>query len=158
MNAKKLSLIIIITVIAVALLIVGSAAAKASESTFNCSNNEEYETTDPGSWSFPDGNIHIRGMKQTARVVCDDTRLIGYNDITVNANWDANFTGPMWGKFTFRSDEGGIFKGTWNGMMTADGSWYNAVGNGSGEYEGLKLWIDKEIDQTTGRILNPMGD
>ena len=136
---------------------VGSAAAQASESIFTCAP-EDYVTTDPGSWSFPDGNIHIRGMKQYGRVVCDDPRQTGVNYITVNANWDANFTGPMWGVFTFQSDEGGIFKGTWNGMMTADGSWYNAVGNGSGMYEGLKLWIDKEIDQTTGRILNPKGD
>ena len=157
MNTKKLSLITLVAIFAIALLIVGSAAAKASESTFTCTD-EVYETTDPGSWSFPDGNIHIRGMKQTAHSVCGDPRVTGHNSITVNANWDADFTGPMWGEFAFQSEEGGAWNGTWNGMMTADGSWYNAVGNGSGMYAGLKLWIDKEIDQTTGRILNPKGD
>ena len=157
MNAKKLSLITLVAVFAVALLIVGSAAAQASESTFTCTN-AGYQTTDMGSWSYPNGNIHIRGMKQTTLSTCGDPRVTGYNDITVNANWDSNFTGPMWGEFTFHSDEGGTWKGTWNGMMTSDGSWYNAVGKGYGQYEGLKLWIDKGIDQTTGRILNPKGD
>ena len=94
MNTKKMFLAALIGVIAVALLIVGSAAARSSESTFNCPVGT-YGTTNPGSWSFPDGNIHIRGMEQVARSDCEDSRVVGYNYITVNANWDANFTGPM---------------------------------------------------------------
>lgn len=157
MNTKKMFLAALIGVIAVALLIAGSAAARSSESTFTCIETDNAVTA-MGTWSFPNGNIHIRGMEQVARTVCEDSRVVGDNHITVNANWDANMTGPMWGTFTFVSDSGGTWKGTWNGMMTSQGGWYNAVGSGDGEFAGLKLWIDKDIDQTTGRILNPSGE
>src|SRR3990172_1285732 len=113
MNTRKLLLTTLITVIAIVLLIAGSASAQASESTFTCTD-EGYNTTDIGTWSFPDGNIHIRGMKQTAHSICDDPRVTGYNYITVNANWDANYTGPIWGTFTLQSDAGGTWIGTWN--------------------------------------------
>lgn len=156
MNTKKIFLTALIGVIAVALLIASSAAARSSESTFACAE-EDYGVTALGDWSFPGGNVHIRGMEQMVRSECEDSRVDGYNYITVNANWDANMTGPMWGTFTFLSDSGGTWKGTWNGMMTSQGSWYNAVGVGEGEFAGLKLWIDKDLHQVTGRILNPAG-
>ena len=157
MNTKKMFLAALIGVIAVALLIAGSAAARSSESTFDC-EVVSYVTTDPGNWSFPDGNLHIRGMQQVAQSVCEDSRVVGHNYITINANWDATMHGPMWGTFTFESDSGGTWSGTWNGKMTSQGSWYNAVGVGGGEFAGLKLWMDKDFDQLTGRILDPKGN
>jgi hypothetical protein len=157
MNTRKSVTIVLASVIVLALLIAGSASAKASDARFECGEGL-YETTAPGNWAFPDGNVHIRGMQQIARVDCPDSRQVGYNYLTINANWDANFHGPMWGTFTFISDEGGSWTGTWNGQMTENGSWYNAVGNGQGIYAGMKLWIDKGFETTRGRILVTGGD
>ena len=158
MNSKKFKSIVLVAVIGLALFITSAAAAQASDVRFECGPDGPYATTDPGTWSFPDGNTHIRGMQQVARVECADSRQVGYNYITINANWDENYTGPMWGTFTFVSDEGGRWTGTWNGQMTADGSWYNAFGKGEGMYAGMKLWIDKSYEVTSGRILDPHGE
>jgi hypothetical protein len=160
MKNRKSTIIAAITiVISLALVIAGSAAAKAVDTRFECGPDMPYETTDPGEWSFPDGNIHIRGMQQVGRVDnCPDSRQVGYNYITVNANWDEDYTGPMWGTFVFISDEGGKWTGTWNGQMTADGSWYNAYGKGQGIYAGMKLWVNKYYELTSIRILDPKGE
>lgn len=149
--------IVLVTVIGLALLIAGSASAQASDVWFECEEGETTPTA-PGAWSFPDGNIHIRGMQQTTRLDCTDSRQVGFNSITINANWDAEMHGPMWGTFTFVSDEGGSWTGTWNGQLTENGSWYNAVGNGKGIYAGMKLWVNKGYDTTSMRILDPHGE
>jgi len=158
MNSKKIKTIVIVTVIGLALIIAGSAAAKANDTRFECGPTGGYTTTAPGAWSYPGGNIHIRGMQQVGRVDCPDSRQVGYNYITINANWDENYTGPMWGTFEFISDEGGSWTGTWNGQMTENGSWYNAYGKGQGLYAGMKLWVDKVYDSTSVRILDPHGE
>jgi len=158
MNSKKIKTIVFVTVIGLALIIAGSASAEASDTRFECGPEGPAMTTDPGTWSFPDGNIHIRGMKQFSRVDCPDSRQVGTNYITVNANWDQSYHGPMWGTFTFISDEGGKWTGTWNGQLTENGSWYNASGKGQGIYAGMKLWVDKEYDSTSMRILDPHGE
>lgn len=158
MNSKKIKTIVFISMIGLALIIAGSAAAKANDTRFECAPDTAYTTTAPGEWSFPDGNIHIRGMQQVGRTECPDSRQVGYNTITINANWDENYHGPMWGTFVFISDEGGKWTGTWAGQMTEAGSWYNATGNGEGMYAGMKLWIDKDYDLTSARILDTNGE
>ncbi len=113
--------------------------------------------TNHGTWTFPDGNIHLRGMVLPCNETASDPRLAGSNTIVMNANWGADGLGPMWG--TFRQvNEGGVWEGTWEGMMTASGSQLHITGKGSGGYEGLKLWQEGGNGVYQGRILDPHGD
>lgn len=107
---------------------------------------------DPGMWTYPNGNIHIRGMVSRYNETSTDPRMYGVNVVVVNANWHGNYTGPMWGTFWLENDYGG-WKGTWAGLMTVQGSGYNAVGDGFGDYSGMKLWINVNNGVCTGSIL-----
>ena len=137
-----------------ALLLGGIAPAAAAEKT-------EYQCTetlvailDPGTWSFPDGNLHIRGMVQLFREEAPDPRTVGNNTVVVNTNWRPDGTGPMWGTFRMETDEGGLWKGTWAGKMTEGGSFYQGVGDGFGLYAGMKLFVDMNYGVCQITILN----
>ncbi len=129
-----------------AVLLVGIVPVTAAEKTVFACTEETIALLDPGTVSFPDGNVHIRGMVIQALEDAPDPRNQGINTIVVNANWGKDGTGPMWGTFHMVTDEGGTWKGTWAGRDTGQGSWYNAVGNGFGKYAGMKIWIDKNYD------------
>jgi len=92
-------------------------------------------------------------MVQLLDEPASDTRLVGINTIVINANWQADWSGPMWG--TFRLETGdGRWEGTWAGQMTGQGSWYNAVVRGYGAYAGRKAWWEMSYGICQGRILD----
>lgn len=138
--------------VVMAVLLIGTAPVTAAEKTeFQCTETF-IATLDPGSWTFPDGNIHIRGMKSLFREE-GDARVEGDNTVVLNANWRSDGTGPMWGTWRLVTDEGGIWEGTWAGMMTEQGSWYHAVGDGMGMYAGMKMWVDMNFGDCRIKIL-----
>lgn len=148
-NRVRLS-IFLITVVALLLAVTPAIAANKVE--FQCTPTYSH-LLNIGDWTYPDGNIHIRGMVQSEHSVAPDPRCVGDNTIVINANWHADGTGPMWGTFRYETTEGGIWEGTWAGRMTDEGSWYNATGNGYGIYAGMKIFVDKVFDVTTITIL-----
>jgi len=134
------------------LLLPGVAPVMAAEKTeFQC---EEIlvDTPNPGRWTYPNGNIHIRGMVNRYSETSTDPRMYGVNEVILNANWHEDYTGPMWGTFWLENDYGG-WEGTWAGLMTVQGPRYNAVGDGFGDYAGMKLWINVHNGVCTGSIL-----
>ena len=151
MKTRKFSLVVLIALMLVLLLGVGSANA-ADKSVFPC-NEELIETLDPGTWTYPGGKIHIRGMVQLFRETSPDPRNIGYNTVVVNANWNSDFHGPMWGTFSNATDEGGLWKGTWAGRVTENGPVYHATGKGHGIYAGMKMWVDVHYGACTVTFL-----
>lgn len=151
MSKKFYRLGVILVVMAV--LLIGVAPVTAAEKTeFTCTETF-VAILDPGSWAFPGGNIHIRGMVQLLREEAPDPRSVGDNTVVVNANWRSDGTGPMWGTWRLETDEEGVWEGTWNGMVTEEGSWYNARGDGIGKYAGMKMWIDTNFGDCRITIL-----
>jgi hypothetical protein len=140
MRNNKVRLAAILAVMAIILIVVAPGAA-AEKTVFECTDTF-IETLNPGTWTYPDGNVHLRGMVNVSRAGAPDPRGIGYLTVVINANWDENYTGPMWGTFSLETDEGGLWEGTWQGMATMEGSYYLAVGNGFGLYDGMKTWVD----------------
>ena len=88
----------------------------------------------PGTISYPDGNIHIRGAAVQTRVT--SSLFSGNMIVTLNANWNSNFCGPVWGTFVLTLDNGGVWEGTWSGKRAlAAGGWsatLRAEGFGTG--------------------------
>jgi hypothetical protein len=151
MNRKIYGMGVILVVMAV--LLTGVAPVTAAEKTeFPCTETF-VATLDPGSWAFPDGNIHIRGSVSLFREEAPDPRSVGDNTVVANANWRSDGTGPIWGTWRLETDEGGAWEGTWNGMMTEAGAWYNARGDGSGLYTGMKMWVDMNFGACQVTIL-----
>lgn len=66
--------------------------------------------------------IHIRDFIFVSRVDASDPSLTGWMTVQLNANWDANATGPTWGLFSLALDAGGTWDGTWQGLRTQEGS------------------------------------
>jgi hypothetical protein len=136
-----------------AVLLLGVSPVAAAEKTeFQCTETG-VAMLNPGTWSFPDGNVHIRGMVQLLREEAPDPRSVGDNTVVVNANWRSDGTGPMWGTWRLETDEGGLWEGTWAGQMTEQGSWYNAVGDGIDLYAGMKMWVNMNFGDCQIKVL-----
>jgi hypothetical protein len=93
--------------------------------------------------------------------------------VQLNANWNANFEGPLYGTFTIHLDVGGSWAGTYEGQRIFDstaGIWKGTLhvrGSGfGGEVDGMKMMAEDQLEsifpmpiayigEITGRILDP---
>jgi hypothetical protein len=163
MKGRKVSVWIILTLVAVLFVAPGLATAKATR--IDCTGTESAPTVlEEGVWTFPGGNIHVRNrvsLYEEESSVCP--QLAGSNTATMNANWNANFVGPMWGTALTETGYGGggVWQGHWQGALGADGSCtYQAVMHGvSGSVTGMKamLTADCNTGVWTATILDPYG-
>ena len=168
MKKQRLLILVILALIAALALVTGSVAAKATKTEFTGTTSFG-AVIDPGVWTFPGGNVHVRGLVQTAYLVADDPRVTGTETVVANANWDANTAGPVWGTSHIEVDYGGggVWEGTFTGEFYPDGSHsVRFVAHGiEGSVEGLKMsgTVVFTADPTapgisTGIILDPHGD
>ena len=145
-NTYKLGAILVVMVLLLAGIIPASAAEKTQ---FTCI--EEWGgLIDDGVWTtYPNGNIHVRGMTFFLYETVSDPRISGTNYVTQNANWGPDYTGPHWGTFKI-VNEHGWWEGTWNGI---GGDGYHAIGKGFGDYAGLHFrWLNTEEEGCSGEI------
>jgi hypothetical protein len=152
---------VLLTLVAVLLLAPGSVAARVA--WIDCTGTESLTSVlDEGVWTFPGGNIHVRDrVSQYEEVSSVCPQVAGTNTTTMNANWDANSVGPMWGTGLSETDYGGggAWQGRWRGALGADGSCtYQAVMLGvSGSVAGMKAMVtaDCSTGAWTATILDP---
>jgi hypothetical protein len=109
---------------------------------------------DPGAWTFPDRNIHVRGMtsEYIEQISCPENS--GTNTVVMNANWDENYVGPIWGtsELVTPYEGGGVWKVAWSGKINPDGTFsYKGVGKGvSGSVSGLHIKVYGYTEQPNG--------
>jgi hypothetical protein len=164
MKRRKHLASVVLALIAALLVATGPAAAEATVTEYT-GTSTLLGIDDWGTWTFPDGNIHVRGCVHVYYDDTTDDRLTGLIYPAVNADWDATGVGPMWGTIRIEPDIGGGFwEGTWTGMVHADKSFsIRGVGQGRGDFEGLKVSFTYEysgptIGTTSGRILDSHGE
>lgn len=151
--------LIVISIVTLAALLLFAAPVAAQAVATEITGTESCITTDPGTLTFlPNGNIRVRGMLQQCTEAASDPRAAGTNFVVVNANWNSSFIGPMWGTWRLVSNDGGIWEGTWEGMLTESAGEVHAEGDGEGIDSGSKMWIDSVNRVWRGRILDPHGD
>lgn len=95
---------------------------------------------EPGAWTYPGGNIHVRGMVEYLHTTSDDPRVCGDHILWVNANWNAEGYGPIWG--TYRLDVAGLdghWEGRFTGEVSASGVATKMRGVGHGDLAGLRI-------------------
>lgn len=166
MNTKRILRYLVLTVVICLMFVPVMASAKATVK--HCSGTEIFgQTIDPGVWTFPDGNIHVRGMVSEYLEQMDCPETSGTNTVIMNANWDANYVGPIWGTSRLETSYsgGGVWRVSWRGKTSPDGTfWYKGTGKGiSGSVTGLKLKIFGYTNEPNGttfiesRILYPGG-
>jgi hypothetical protein len=150
-------------------LATGSASALATMTEYT---GIEYlvQVHNQGEWTFPNGNVHVRGAVHEYYDETDDPRITGHFTIVANVNWDANGAGNSWGTYrrVVDCEDGGvgIWEGTWTGKHYAGGgNTIHGVGHGiSGCVEGLKQKQTVEspgagqVGTVTGRVLDPHGE
>jgi hypothetical protein len=149
---------VILTLVAVLLIAPGSVTAKATR--IECTGTETLiEYLDPGAWTYPGGNIHVRGMVELYEELSTCPQMTGMNTVTMNANWDADLAGPIWGTTIMEISDGGVWETTWQGNTYADGSYsYQVVGRGvAGSVVGLHLRLSATNSEWTATILDPHG-
>ena len=142
------------------------------EGTVKCPGHEP--VGNPNLPPCPEGSrTHIRAGVIETRVDSADDRVAGTMTVQLNANWNANFEGPLYGTFTILLDAGGAWAGTYEGQRTFDstlGVWkgtlhVNGIGFG-GQVDGMKMMAEDELEslfpmpiayigEITGRIIDP---
>jgi len=168
MRQYKAWAVIVVTLIALLLLPVSAASARATFTT--CEGAFiPLGISDPGTWRYPGGNWHVRGMVALYQQVMpgSDPRCNGLNTVVTNADWDAYGVGPSWGTFHVVLAEGSPdgWDGTWTGISYADGTTsIHVVGHGYGDLEGEHVFVDIEFPGmfmpgvASGYILDPLGE
>jgi len=168
MKQHKVLALIVVALIALSLLPVQAVSAQA---TFTACEGDfvPLGISDPGIWTYPGGNMHVRGMvgQYQQYMPTSDPRCNGLNTVVTNANWDAYGVGPSWGTFHVVLEEGSPdgWDGTWTGMSYPDGSTsIQVVGHGYGGLEGQHVFVDIAFPEmfapgvASGYILEPGGE
>jgi hypothetical protein len=165
MKGQRWLLWVVLTL--VVLLVVASGPAAARGATMECTGTEvRIAVLDPGVWAFPGGNIRVKGMVSQYQETSTCPELSGVLTSTMNAAWDANFVGPMWGTGMNETayGGGGVWKGRWQGALSADGRCaYEAVMHGiSGSVTGMKMTLNAdctaEPSPWTATLFDPFAD
>ena len=118
-------------------LILIAQPAISQSRTYYTATDQTTALMSPGTINFPDGNVHIRGAVVQTRVT--SSLFSGNMIVTLNANWNKNFCGPVWGTFVLTLDTGGVWEGTWAGKRAlAAGGWSaSLVAEGYGTGPGI---------------------
>jgi hypothetical protein len=154
------------TLVLMVALVLAAGPAAAQATWTDCTGTETLVgLLDPGVWTQPGHNIHVRGMVSQFDEDSSCPQLDGLNTTTMNANWDAHYAGPMWGT-SYHETSYGTWEGTWQGTMNPDGSYsYEAVSHGvTGTVAGMHLRVSAsasgipgEPTVVTATILDPQG-
>jgi hypothetical protein len=121
----------------------GDRVVAAAIATFTASDMP-VEVIDPGQVNFQGPRILWRGLIVRARIEASDPRFTGFLIGTLNANWNLQGEGAVWGRFTHEVDAGGMWEGVWRAHRTRAGEaqWtgeatWSAQGR-SGSVQGLR--------------------
>jgi hypothetical protein len=132
--------LVLITIVGLLVLMTATAVgAKVAREPFT-SEGTLVGVIDPGEWTYPDGNMHVRGMVESVRIEASDPRLTGDQTIVANGNWDADGYGPLW--TTWRVDVDafdGYWEGTSTGKIDENGLSARIQGRGYGDLAGLLI-------------------
>lgn len=144
MKAKFLTILIILAVTLAAISF--PAQASTTDNIINCTGTETMIAfLSPGEWKTVGNHTRVRGMMMQYLEEATCPQAAGVNTVVLNANWDQNMVGPIWG--THHSETsyggGGAWEGKWHGKTNPNGSTtYNGVTRGvSGSVEGMIMWF-----------------
>jgi hypothetical protein len=141
---KKNILRVGVLVVVLAILLLGISPVSARTRITLTYTQEVVGVLDPGVvTTFPNGDIHIRGMVLALHDEASDPHLIGNARTVVNENLDVNGDGTGWGTSHFMSDEGGMWDLVWVGRIeNQQPVSLTGVGFGSQLYRGFLLWCE----------------
>jgi len=143
MKRKAITTTMTILFLASTIMALFPSSVKAKEKVTTFTGTETFGYfLDPGTWTYPEGKVYMRGAIAVDYENCTDLRFNGTCIVVANANWDAEppyADGIWWGTWTtISSVEGGIWEGTFTGWSYADGSRsFLCVGHGRGLFEGM---------------------
>ena len=168
MKKRKTFVWVVLTLIVMLGLSAGPVMAEPAKTDF-AGTSILVDIPDWGVWTYPGGNVRVRGLVQEQAQEATDPRLSGINTTVINGNWDSDFSGPMWGTNRIEVDYGGggVWAGTWTGIHGAEGeaSFLRGVGRGvAGSVLGLRFEVEVVYPAdggpaiVTGTILDPHGE
>ena len=60
--------------------------------------------------------MRLHNLPWTTPIEATDPRMTGIGHWTLNAYWDSDYSGPVWGRWRLNVDgDEGVWKGTWGG-------------------------------------------
>ena len=124
-----------------------------------------HEPTENPLQPCPDtSRTHLRNAEIISVVSSSDERVTGDMTVVLNANWDQNFSGPIWGTFSLAVEGGGTWEGTWQGFRerVTVGVWAGLLrvrGKGyGGDIDGMKLMVEDRLTSFTPAPIAYFGD
>ena len=159
-----------VAVIMIVLSVLPVQAVSAQATSTHCEAELTVLEFEEGEITFVGPNMHMRGRNVVFEQVSANPLCSGRISVIANYNLDANGDGPKWGTFYLEASPGAAYTGGFEGTFTAWSEEYtvissvNAVGQGYGDLEGLKIheYIDFDFSISpqgiaTLTILNPNG-
>lgn len=146
---KRITTTVCILLVLVSLIVVPMRNVTAQGNQTSFSGTKWITYLVPGTYTYPGGNIHLRGQYMKFRIASEETRVAGVEAIVANANWDAEGTGPVWGSFTLEVAPESYWEGIFQGKMTPDGLFLHQVGVGKGDLKGLTMRAEIYLDGST---------
>jgi hypothetical protein len=87
MRQHKALTLVVVTLIALSLMPVQAVSAQAA--FIPCWGTLTFShPVEEGTYTYPDANLHVRGMVNVYDQEMSDERCTGWNTVTANANWD----------------------------------------------------------------------
>ena len=162
MKRKRLLMWVVLTILIAIMSAPQKATARTDRTDFT--GNERCEVQYPGNWHMlPNGGIQVRGQVGACVEETTDPRVSGNSTVVANSNWAPDMTGPVWGTVVIEvpsstvCEGGGVWRGTWAGMMTSESCYWHTETHGvSGCVEGLQAsyLADCLVGSYTGTILD----
>jgi hypothetical protein len=132
--------VLALALIAMLLVLVGPAAAKATRTELTACEYDQGFDPDQDIWTYPGPNFHLRDRIHPFHDYATDGRVTGVVNVVASGNFNADGIGTAWGTFTLYPDDtgyGGYWEGTWVGPDNQPE--IRLVGHGRGEFKGLQL-------------------
>jgi len=148
----------LVCVVALLLLMPATVSAKVIRTPF-ISWVVGYEVLDEGTWTYPGGRQHYRGMVELLTINSENRLFVGQRRIVANGNLDAAGLGHVWGTYHMDIHEvDGYWEGTWHGEFTEAGIVAKMRGRGYGDLAGMRIQGTAAMDEfgvlsTTGVII-----
>ena len=143
-KSRKTAICALAVFIALALASATALAGEKVTITKFTATEEQLGIEDSGTVTFPGGNIHVRGEVSIVGWSSLEPRLDKFTfRVDVNANFNAESNGPMWGTFeSIDNATEGKWVGSWHGEFTDEsiGAFmHTGVGFGVGAFEGMQM-------------------
>ena len=124
----------------------GYRGGPESDTTINCPGGELFAGPPPGCADSNTGRLHLRDGAGWSCMTSNDPRMTGVGLYTSNGNFDADSSGPVWGKWKavpmVDCNKDAVFTDGYEDLLEQATSYWLGTWNGRRQFDpDMNVWI-----------------